>query len=167
MSCGMSVSLTVSTRYPSKCATESRSWLRSGLRLGAIASEFMTGPVSRGCHKYGRLLRTTQDLHGRPSAALTRQTHRDRDGHSESTSQVEYAGSIPVIGSTNPQTARGTSRLFSCTITGSPMLTVLKYHSASSVLRPMQPWLTFSKPIELTAHGAECTKRPRLVMRTA
>ena len=31
----------------------------------------------------------------------------------------------------------------------------------------MQPWLTLSYPSELTAQGAECTKRPRLVMRTA
>ena len=97
-------------------------------------------------------------------------THFDVDGPAPSyDSQAEYAGSIPVIGSTiiAGQTARGTSRLFSCTITGSPMLTVLKYHSASSVLRLMQPWLTFSNPSELTAHGAECTKRPRLVIRTA
>ena len=57
--------------------------------------------------------------------------------------------------------------LFSCTITGSPTLTVLKYHSASSVLSPTQPWLTFSYPSDLTAHGAECTKRPRRVKRTA
>lgn len=43
-----------------------------------------------------------------------------------------------------PDTTRGTSMLFSCTIIGSPTLTVLKYHSASSVLSPTQPWLTFS-----------------------
>src|ERR1700739_917426 len=58
-------------------------------------------------------------------------------------------------------------RCYSCTITGSPTLTALKYHSASAGLRLMQPWLTFSSPSELRAHGAECTKRPRLVIRTA
>ena len=63
--------------------------------------------------------------------------------------------------------AGGCRRRYSVTITGSPMLTVLKYHSASAGLRLMQPWLTFSIPSELTAHGAECTKRPRRVIRTA
>jgi hypothetical protein len=33
---------------------------------------------------------------------------------------------------------------YSSTTTGSPMLTALKYHSASAGLRLMQPWLTFS-----------------------
>jgi hypothetical protein len=33
---------------------------------------------------------------------------------------------------------------YSLTITGSPMLTALKYHSASAGFRLMQPWLTFS-----------------------
>ncbi len=63
--------------------------------------------------------------------------------------------------------AGGSRRRHSCTITGSPTLTVLKYHSASSGLRLMQPWLTLSYPSELTAHGAECTKRPPLLIRTA
>jgi hypothetical protein len=43
------------------------------------------------------------------------------------------------VGTLKPDTVRGTSMLFSCTITGSPTLTVLKYHSASSGLRLMQP----------------------------
>lgn len=46
---------------------------------------------------------------------------------------------------------------YSCTITGSPILTVLKYHSAAAGIRLMQPWLTFANPIDWTAHGAECT----------
>ena len=56
--------------------------------------------MSRACHKYSRLPRTTIDLHGCLSAVrLTRQTVRDSYGHRESTSQAEYSGSIPVIGS--------------------------------------------------------------------
>ena len=66
-----------------------------------------------------------------------------------------------------PLEASGYRRCYCFTITGSPMLTVLKYHSASAGLRLMQPWLTFSSPSELTAHGAECTKRPRWLIRTA
>ncbi|AEV75974.1 hypothetical protein MycrhN_5501 [Mycolicibacterium rhodesiae NBB3] len=46
-----------------------------------------------------------------------------------------------------PETVRGTSMPFSRTMIGSPTLTVFMYHSASSVLSPMQPWLTFSYPI--------------------
>ena len=56
---------------------------------------------------------------------------------------------------------------YSLTTTGSPMLTVLKYHSASAGLRLIQPWLTFSRPRDWTAHGAACTKSPRLVKRVA
>ena len=43
------------------------------------------------------------------------------------------------VGEAEPR-GGGTSRLFSRTMTGSPTLTVSKYHSASSRLRPTQPW---------------------------
>jgi hypothetical protein len=70
-----------------------------------------------------------------------------------------------------PHTTSGAERVeagrYSFTITGSPMLTVLKYHSASAGFRLMQPWLTFSRPSDWTAHGAECTNRPRLLIRVA
>jgi hypothetical protein len=56
---------------------------------------------------------------------------------------------------------------YSLTTTGSPMLAVLKYHSASAGLRLMHPWLTFSRPSDWTAHGAECTNSPRLLIRVA
>ena len=46
-------------------------------------------------------------------------------------------------------------------------MTVLKYHSASAGLRLIQPWLTFSRPSDGTAHGAECTNSPRLLIRLA
>ncbi|SKK93812.1 Uncharacterised protein [Mycobacteroides abscessus subsp. massiliense] len=35
-------------------------------------------------------------------------------------------------------------RGYSCTTTGSPILTLLKYHSAAAGGRLIQPWLTFS-----------------------
>jgi hypothetical protein len=56
---------------------------------------------------------------------------------------------------------------YSLTTTGSPTLAVLKYHSASAGLRLMQPWLMFSRPSDWTAHGAECTNSPRLLIRLA
>jgi len=64
-------------------------------------------------------------------------------------------------------TADGCRLRYSLTTTGSPTLTVLKYHSASAGLRLMQPWLTFSSPSDWTAHGAECTNSPRLLIRSA
>ena len=55
---------------------------------------------------------TTADEHGCTSAGrLIRQTLRDSDGLCESTSQAEYAGSIPVIGSP-PNRANAAERRF-------------------------------------------------------
>ncbi len=46
---------------------------------------------------------------------------------------------------------------YATTLIGSPICTVLKYHSALSGLRLMQPWLTLAYPCESTDQGAECT----------
>jgi hypothetical protein len=57
--------------------------------------------VSRRCHESKQLPQTPTDLHGCISAGSPHSTtHRDAHRCTESTSQVEYAGSIPVIGFT-------------------------------------------------------------------
>jgi hypothetical protein len=64
----------------------------------------LTLPLSRRCHNRAKLGGMPMDLHGCFCAGgLLQQTRLGPLAHSESTSQAEYAGSIPVIGSTNPQ----------------------------------------------------------------
>jgi hypothetical protein len=61
----------------------------------------VTERVSRRCHKSWPTERTASDNHEHIFAAKPSfWTHRDTPERTESTSQAEYAGSIPVIGST-------------------------------------------------------------------
>jgi hypothetical protein len=58
-------------------------------------------PLSRRCHNRAKLIDTSAYLHGCFCAGQQPpQTAWNRREHPESTSQAEYAGSIPVIGST-------------------------------------------------------------------
>jgi hypothetical protein len=57
--------------------------------------------MSQGCHKCRRLRQSEANTPGRLTAGhMHRQTSQHALGRSGSTSQAEYAGSIPVIGST-------------------------------------------------------------------
>jgi hypothetical protein len=108
---------------------------------------------------------------------LSQQRHRGhvrRCGHTANESLDDNDGMrrVPCTSTRcRASRTRHCSRNFdavSCTITGSPTLTVLKYHSASSVLSPTQQWLTFSYPGDFVRgpeHWTQCGDRNRRVHR--
>jgi hypothetical protein len=74
---------------------------------GIVIRTLVRLPLSRRCHNRAKLDDTPADLCG--CFAHVRDVYRpvwDHLEHPESTSQAEYAGSIPVIGSTSEQPRR-------------------------------------------------------------